>query len=282
MDRRRALVAVGGTGGIQQALDWLAEHQDDDNELGEQVQDANDLDVVDNEAKSLCCNECGKLFSSVELAQLHAARLGHQDFSESTEVNPILTKEQKAQRLEELKEKLAEKRRLEARQAEEEAHEAEKIRRKGGMMTADAKRELKEKEMIKAAEQMRKERAEDKAILARIRAEMEEEKRLKKEALKRDPSIEEPVKPVEIALVSQDSDSVRIQVKLPEGDNLRAVFKSNEILADLVTKLREKGPVSDGNNLIVPFPRKVINIGTEMNKTFVELGLCPSASLVLE
>lgn len=56
------------------------------------------------------CNECGKKFRSHAQAEFHASKSQHVDFSESTEELAPLTEDQKKARLEELRQKLAEKR----------------------------------------------------------------------------------------------------------------------------------------------------------------------------
>jgi chromosome segregation ATPase len=224
------------------------------------------------------------MFSSVAIAQFHAAKTGHQDFSESTEARPELTAEEKTARLAELRERLEEKRKLDKLKGDEERREAELLRRKSGHNAAMARREMQEKEMVKAAEQLRKDREEEKQIRARIRAEMEEEKRLRKAAINAEATKpKEPETPEEpLKLVSQDSDSIRIQVKLAGGDNIKAVFKSSDKLAVLLDKLSEKTALTPTNKLMVPFPRTYIDVEADAEKTFMELGLCPSASLVLE
>lgn len=58
----------------------------------------------------MVCNECGKKFRSHAQAEFHASKSQHVDFSESTEEIAPLTEEQKKARLEELRQKLAEKR----------------------------------------------------------------------------------------------------------------------------------------------------------------------------
>ena len=62
------------------------------------------------EARSLVCNDCGKAFRTKEQAEFHATKSGHVDFAESTaEIAPLTEAEKKA-KLEELKERLAERR----------------------------------------------------------------------------------------------------------------------------------------------------------------------------
>lgn len=262
---------------MEAALDWLSRHADEE-EDGE----------GDDEPKSLCCNECGKLFSSVAIAQLHAAKTGHQDFSESDKSMPELSPEQKAARLAELKEKLAEKRQVEAQRAEEEARQAEILRRKSGHMAAQARREIAERETIKAAEQMRKDREEERQIRARIRAEMEEERRERKAAAESKATVPAGNDSATGGattvpeLVSSDAETVRIQVKLPDGAQVRAVFRAEEPLAALLDRLAEETAITSACQLVVPFPHKVINPATDSQSTFRDLGLCPSVSLVLK
>lgn len=274
--RKKALAKTSNSG-LQAALDWLANNQDN---AGENLSEDED-----NDPKSLCCNDCGKLFSSVALAQLHAAKSGHQEFSESDKALPELTWEEKTARLLELKRKLAEKKASEAKALEEEAKQAELLRRKSGHTAAQARREMAEREMIKAAEQMRKDREEEKQIRARIRAEIEEEKRLRKEAAETvtRPSQGTQSEPQKVpTLVSDDSKATRIQVKLPNGESVRGVFRAEEKLASLLDKISEKSELDNSSRLVVPFPHKIINPSVESEMTLGDLGLCPSASLVLK
>lgn len=273
---------------MEAALDWISQH-DEEGEGGKQEQEEEEEEKEeerDGEPKSLCCNDCGKLFSSVAIAQLHAAKTGHQDFSESDKSMPELTPEQKAARLAELRTKLAEKRQEEAQRAEEEARQAEVLRRKSGHTAAQARRELAERETIKAAEQMRKDREEERQIRARIRAEMEEERRLRKAAAAASKETEaaaaEGATTTVPELVSSNAETVRIQVKLPDGGQVRAVFRAEEPLAALLDRLAEETDITSACQLVVPFPHKIIDPATESQSTFRDLGLCPSASLVLK
>ena len=59
---------------------------------------------------SLVCNDCGAKLRSHAAAEYHAGKTQHINFSESTEEIKPLTEEEKAEKLAELKRKLAEKR----------------------------------------------------------------------------------------------------------------------------------------------------------------------------
>lgn len=272
--------------GLQPALDWLEANQqggEQDDRVADKVVIEN-ISHEDNAPKALSCNDCGKLFSTVELAQLHATKTGHQDFAESSEAIPELTAEQKTAKLAELKRRLEERRRLQTEQEERDARQAELLRRKGGHAMAEARREMHEKELVKAAEQLKRDKEEEKAIRARIRAEMEEERRLCKQAAeqaaKGSPVYEKPAEPVR--LVSQDSDSVRIQIKFSDGTAIKDVFKSDDKLSSLIDKLKSRTSIGPNSKLTIHLPRKIILITSDSDKTFMELGLCPSASLLFE
>jgi hypothetical protein len=105
---------------VQGALEWLEQNQDKSLEEIKASQPTEDEEPPalkpGEEARSLVCNECGKKFRSTAQAEFHASKTEHTDFSESTEELAPLTEEQKKERLEELRQKLAAKRAAQAEQ----------------------------------------------------------------------------------------------------------------------------------------------------------------------
>lgn len=104
---------------MQGALEWLETNQDKSLEeiKAEQADDEEGPALQPGEeARSLVCNDCGKKFRSQAQAEFHASKSQHVDFSESTEDIAPLTEEQKKERLEELRQKLAEKRAVQSEQ----------------------------------------------------------------------------------------------------------------------------------------------------------------------
>lgn len=105
---------------MQGALEWLEVNQDKSLEEIKASQEDEDEEAPalkpGEEARSLVCNECGKKFRSTAQAEFHASKTEHTDFSESTEELAPLTEEQKKERLEELRQKLAAKRAAQAEQ----------------------------------------------------------------------------------------------------------------------------------------------------------------------
>lgn len=100
---------------MQNAIDWLEKNQDKsiDEIKAEDAAPSSSSPPPPGpgeEAQSLRCNDCGKMFRSHAQAEFHASKSGHVDFEESTEEIKPLTEEEKKARLEELRAKLALKR----------------------------------------------------------------------------------------------------------------------------------------------------------------------------
>ena len=116
--RYETVVHAGGCKGanarpVQGALEWLEETQDKPlDEITKEAETAEQAPAGDEGgvANSLQCKECGKKFRGQAQAEFHASKSGHVDFEESTEEITPLTEEEKKVKLEELKQKLAEKR----------------------------------------------------------------------------------------------------------------------------------------------------------------------------
>jgi UBX domain-containing protein 1/4 len=98
----------GNARSVEAAVDWLTNHQDDD-----------DIDEpIPKEAKggggavaqSYKCNECGKILSNMANLELHANKTGHSDFEESTQHVKPLTPEEKEAKIAQIKELLKAKR----------------------------------------------------------------------------------------------------------------------------------------------------------------------------
>ena len=100
---------------VQGALEWLEQNQDKSLDEIKAAQDEEGPALQPGEeARSLVCNDCGKKFRSQAQAEFHASKSQHVDFSESTEEIAPLTEDQKKQKLQELRERLAAKRAVQA------------------------------------------------------------------------------------------------------------------------------------------------------------------------
>jgi len=186
-DKEKAELAVKKTGNLSGAIDWLDKNADRSiEELKEEESKAAEEKSAEDaaQAQSLVCNECGKQMRGVAEAEFHASKSGHSDFSESTEEIKPLTEEEKKQKLQDLREKLAAKRAVLSEQDKIDAKRNEQISRKKTKETEDIKEQLKAKEQIKEAAKKRQEKQADidakKRIQAKIAAD-KEERRLKAE-----------------------------------------------------------------------------------------------------
>lgn len=237
----------------------------------------------------LVCNDCGSKFTSVAFAQLHAAKTGHEDFSESTEAIPTLTDEQKKERLAQLREKLAEKRKLDAVKMSEEEKQNELIRRKATKDTAEIKKQLEEKEAKKALDERMRQKTEDRLQKERIKAQIEDDRRRMKEKSEDEKRRAQGIVHIDAdqpkQLVSEAStiasDTARLQIRLPDGRALRETVPSTSNLRELLATVESKsGLPARSHVLMIALPPRTFDVSTEGSKSMVELGLCPSATLI--
>ncbi|CAK7205025.1 hypothetical protein SEUCBS139899_007789 [Sporothrix eucalyptigena] len=310
-DKERAELAVKRSGGLQGALTWLEETQDTPLEelktssSASAAKDAADGELDDDdgataaaisalesgqEAKSLVCNECGKKFRSQATAEFHASKSGHTDFAESTEEIAPLTEAEKQARLEELRQRLKEKRANQAIADREDQKKNEKIRMKATKETQDMKEELERKERIKDAAKKKAEKLADieakKRIKARIEADKEERRRKAEQAkaAREGQPVAAPAAPsgggLAAAVASSSSSSAsqaRLRLQLPTG-NVQKTFDAEATLFEVAQAL-EADDGFKANKFELTFPRKTFEGATDMSKTLRELGLTPSAVL---
>lgn len=101
------------------------------------------------EAKSIKCEDCGRLFKTNLEVEFHATKSGHTNFSESTEEKKPLTEEEKKAQMLLIEEKIARKRTEREEKEKQEALERERMRIKSGKDMSEIKRKMEEDEMKK-------------------------------------------------------------------------------------------------------------------------------------
>ncbi|KAI3634606.1 hypothetical protein MIR68_006987 [Amoeboaphelidium protococcarum] len=310
--------------GLQPALDWILEHQDDpdiDQPLpqgpvltlssvsssGTQKQSSSSSSSLDQiegdslepqpqDAKSLQCQDCGKLLKSTQVAEYHAAKTGHQNFAESTEEVKSLTEEEKRLKLEELKQKLAEKRAKEQEEEKLRQRENEKMRRITGKEITAVKQKTQEDLIKKQLEEQKRQKQEDLRARQRIKEQIEADKRARAEKAARekmlreggsgDQSMSQQVlpqanSPLVTPEIKGDYSESRLQVRAPGKSPIVLNCKSDDTLSVVCSQLTNDHHLSQQFTLSTTFPRKQFT-SADMNKTLKELDLVPSAAIILQ
>lgn len=278
---------------VADAIDWLdansAKSLEDLKAEKEAAAKAKAQEAAD-EAKSLICNECSKKFRGVAQAEFHASKSGHTDFAESTEEIAPLTEEEKKAKLEELRQKMAGKKAVQAEQDKQDQKRNEQINRKKTKEADDLKEQLKVKEQIKDAEKKRREKQQDIEAKKRIQAKIavdKEERRLKAEREKAQragiapPAAAAPA-PVTAPAASKPASEykeTRLRLQTSAG-NIMKTFPVETTLFEVAAAVGEETG-RDIESFTQNFPRKVWN-QEFFGDTLKELNLVPSASLIVK
>lgn len=187
-------------------------------------------------AKSIRCNDCGKLFTASTELECHAVQSGHKNFSESTEEKRPLTEEEKLEQLQKIEAKLKQRRLEREAREKQESLDRERNRIRSGKEMIEAKRKHEEAEMKKVMDQRRKDKAEDKLARERIKQQIEQDKLARKqkfgEAVQEDAQPQQspetsPSKPA----IQQNYSAVKLQIKLSDGKTLVQTFGAKEPLS---------------------------------------------------
>ncbi|GAA6225302.1 UBX domain-containing protein 1 [Lates japonicus] len=289
-DRNRAEKAVANTGnqGIEQAMDWLMEHENDPDIDEPYVPPVGN--VLGGEAHSQSSTEQPTLADTAE-----ETAGGDSSFIENDEsAKQPMTEEEKREQVRRLEELMRVKQaeRRERERAEE--VEREKQRRRQGQELQQIRQKLQDDDMKKLADQRRKEKMEDKLARQRVKEKIarDREERAQKFGGGGPPSTAasyQPAQPSPSSPTSQgppptkrEYDESRIQVRLLDGSTITAVFKAQEPLAAVRVYVQMNGNTPEGQDftLLSPYPRHVYT-ELDMEKPLKELGLVPSAVLVV-
>ncbi|KAK1230912.1 hypothetical protein PQX77_005990 [Marasmius sp. AFHP31] len=275
--------------------------------------------AVDQEAKSIKCSQCGKIFKNTALANFHAEKSGHDQFEESTEEIKPLTEEEKKERLAELRAKMADKRAKKSVEdaADQKANEA--LRRKAGKDMGKIQDDLKAKEAIKEAEQKRRgaqfhtshelfidhrfslcpsDKIEDQQARARVKAQIEADKRERAEKAAREKALREgkPLPdsgsaPAPAAAAStsapsgvagRDFKETRLQIRMSTGGQpYTTTLSSDAPLREVAEFIAAQHLAADVDTVTIAqhFPRKTFS-PSDFSKSLRDLGLTPSAVLI--
>lgn len=308
---------------VQDALEWLEINQERSYEeivasLGTTGNDDNDPNAEPaslqacEQARSLVCNECGKKFRSQAQAEFHASKTQHVDFAESEEEIAPLTHEEKKARLEELRQKLAEKRSgmSEQDKIDKKRNEVSKSRSSDLIfIVADQspgdptkkyegntgyQRRSRKKKQLKEAATKRKEKQEEVEAKARIKAKIaadREQRRLKAEKDKAEregraaPAFAVTAPTASTTLSPEGSKpasgytEARLRLQTSRG-NLQKTFPVTTTLYEVAAALTQQTGY-EVQSFTQNFPKKTFDT-VDFGASLKELGLVPSASLVVQ
>ncbi|XP_064101629.1 UBX domain-containing protein 1-like isoform X2 [Macrobrachium nipponense] len=244
----------------------------------------------DEGARSIKCDDCGKLFQTSAEVEYHAVKSGHDNFSESTEEKKPLSEEEKLQKKMELAEKIKLRRKEREAEEEQEARERERKRIQMGQAMAERKRVMQEIEIRRAAEERRRDKLEDKLARQKVKEQIERDRLARKEmfpdkaetseakaqpvATQSTKSTSTPAAPAQSGQ-KKEYTTTRLQIRLPSGTPLVQEFKAKESLSAVrlwVGLNRTDGLSADTPiKLSTTFPRKTFS-EDDMDKPLDLLG----------
>lgn len=296
--------------GVEQAMEWLLAHADEplppasgaggDNPSagGESAPESSSSTTEDTPvAKSLKCDECGKLFKSQEEVEFHAAKTQHGSFSESTEEKKPLTEEEKKAQLALLEDKMRRKRQEREENEKKEAMERERLRIKSGKDMLEAKRRMEEQEMKKLMDQRRREKLETQQARDRVRAQIESDRAARKAKDGGETTVVSPTSTTASPPVATPSSTTtptpkpatetksyttaKIALRMMDGSQLVQTFQAGEQLAAvrLFVQLKMESP-DTSFGLMTNFPKRVFT-DEEYDMPLDKLGLVPNAVLIV-
>lgn len=314
-NRAEKALAITGDGNAETAMEWLLAHTDDpdiDEPLSGKESNSGASQPTSGEetgckrgktedddapclAKSLKCDECGKLMKSEADVEFHAAKSGHQNFSESTEEVRALTEEEKKEQLQKLEDRIKQRRLEKEAREKREQIERERMRRKTGQEMTEAKKKLEEEEIKRIADLRRKEKHEEKLARQKILDQIERDKQARREKFGGAPvttvsdassstttvTTISAASSTSVTATKKEYDQTRIQLRLPDGVALTQVFGVKEELAAVRLYVQMNRTELEGNfSMMTNFPKRVFT-ADDMEKPLYELGLVPSAVIII-
>lgn len=254
-------------------MDWLLSHEEELENMktdttpttgdssSSQVDSPNPESAANEVAKSIKCDDCGKLFKSQDEVEFHASKSGHENFSESTEEKKALTEEEKKEQLAKIEAKLKQRRMEREAREKREALEKERSRIKSGKELLEAKKKHDEIEMKKLVEQRKREKEEERLARQRVKEQIEQDKLARKAKFSGQPlEVPQVTTPPQLATPKPSSgySEVMLQIRLTNGSSLVQKFGAKEPLSAVRLYVEMNRKDGDGPfSLMTNYPKKV-------------------------
>uniref|UniRef100_H2ZHE1 UBX domain-containing protein n=1 Tax=Ciona savignyi TaxID=51511 RepID=H2ZHE1_CIOSA len=265
-----------GDRGVQAAMEWLLEHNDDpDIDEPYQPPQGYRLDSKSNPAA----------------AEEPPAERESSQGDLAAETKQVLTEEEKAEKLRKIQEKIKQRRQEQEAEDKKRQIEAEIQRRKSGQDINKIKADIQWKEAQRQAEIRRREKLDDHKARQRVKEQIARDRADKKAREEREKEEKRLGASLPIATTSattatspvkKEHTHARLQLRLPNGSALVQQFSAKEPLA--AVKLFIEINRKDGNtgpfDLITAFPKRHFS-DEEMNMSLQSLDLTPSAVLTV-
>ncbi|CAH8486797.1 unnamed protein product [Schistosoma turkestanicum] len=275
-----------GNKGLEEAMEWIVENDSGDEEKGTS-NSTTETEKADSPS-SYKCDDCEKCLRNEDEVQLHSARTGHVNYSQSLDRVSPLTENERREQMEKLQELLRVKKAQREEQEKHEEIEREKKRRQQSKTLSSAKAKFEEDEIRRLVEQKKREKEEDRAYREKLRAQIaqdQNEKRAREagELLSTAPSNSTSVP---TTVPETKSTICRLNIRLPSGQSIKGEFGVNEPLSAVALYVSQNWPDSSTSidpqsiQLMTSFPKQGFTI-EDMNKSLLNLGLCPSAVMMV-
>ncbi|VDM63199.1 unnamed protein product [Angiostrongylus costaricensis] len=167
------------------------------------------------------------------------------------------------------------------KQEEEKKRELERINT--GKLLQEAQKKRREQELIEAAAQRRRDKIEAERERERLKAQIKADREEREFRERRGIPVADKTPLAETTMPKLEpvaSDRCRVQVRLPNGENIVEEFLSSDFLCTLKESIEQDGRVSGSFSLAQMFPRKVFT-DDELQKSFVDLCLMPTCTLLV-
>ncbi|CAH8509139.1 unnamed protein product [Schistosoma intercalatum] len=284
--RAEKALKFSGNKGLEEAMEWIVENDSGDEEKeginGTRENETTDLPL------SYKCDDCDKCLRNEDEVQVHSARTGHVNYSQCSDAVSSLTEDERREQMKKLQELLRAKKTQREEQERHEEIECEKKRRQQHKTLSSAKAKFEEDEVRRFVEQKKREKEEDRAYLEKLKAEIARDQEEKRARTASELPLIAPSNSTSLptAVPKTNPTICRLHIRLPSGQSIKGEFGVNEPLSAVMLYVSQNWPNSStfidpqSIQLMTSFPKQEFT-SEDRNRSLLDLGLCPSAVLMV-